>query len=55
MPWSISRIKISVLMDISVLGFYGYIGGYFYMNFGKTKIIQNLNKYLNFFKKKISK
>ena len=26
------RLEISVSMDIPVLGFYGYIGGYFYMS-----------------------
>ena len=34
----LSRIKISVNIDISVIGFHGYIeniGGYFYKNFGK--------------------
>ena len=28
------------------ISFNGYINRYFYMNIGKTKIIQNLNKYL---------
>ena len=38
---SCARMKISVSMDISVLGFYGYIryiGGYFYMNIDISKI-----------------
>ena len=37
-------IKISINTDISVIGFYGYIlniGGYFYKNIGKLKIILN--------------
>ena len=40
-------INISVNMDITVLGFYGYIrniGGYFYINIGKEK------KYKKYFK-----
>ena len=35
------------------ISFNGYIGRYFYMNIGKTKIIQNLNKYLISLKKNI--
>ena len=31
-------MKISVSTDISVLGFYGYIGGYFYMNIDISEI-----------------
>ena len=38
-------IKISVSMDISVLGFYGYIGDIsvdiFFFNIDKSEIIQN--------------
>ena len=39
-----SRFEISVNMDISILGFYGFIeniDGYFDKNINKTKIIQN--------------
>ena len=39
-------IKISVFTDISVIGFYGYIGyigGYFYINIDKIKINKNKN------------
>ena len=43
---------MSVSTNISVFGFlHKYIGRYFYINIGKTKIIQTLKKYLNFFKK----
>ena len=41
--------EISVNMNISVLGFYGYIGNigkYFDKNISKVKIIQNSWKYL---------
>ena len=31
-------IKISVNTNISVIGFYGNIGGYFYKNIGSIKI-----------------
>ena len=33
-------------MNISVLGFFGYIGKYFDKNISKVKIIQNSWKYL---------
>ena len=41
-------------MDILIIELYkyiGYIDKHFYINIDKTKIIQNLNKYLNLFKK----
>ena len=38
-------MKISVITDISVLWFYGYIDGYFGKNFNKPKIQQNSWKY----------
>ena len=44
-----ARNKISVITDISVLGFYGYIGnigGYFDKNIGKTKINKNTLKFI---------
>ena len=47
--WVSSRNKISVITDISVLGFYGYIGnisGYFDKNIGKTKINKNTLKFM---------
>ena len=43
------RNKISVITDISVLGFYGYIGnigGYFDKNIGKAKIKKNTLKFM---------
>ena len=42
-------MKISVNMDISILGFYGYIeniGGYFDKNIDGVEIIQNSGKCL---------
>ena len=33
------RMKISVSTNISVLGFYGYIGEYFYMNIDISEMI----------------
>ena len=50
-----ARNKILIITDISVLGFYGYIGniyGYFDKNIGKAKI--NKNTLLNY-KKDINK
>ena len=47
------RLKISVSMDILVLGFYGYIGyigGYFYMNIDITKIKKYFKIHRNTFK-----
>ena len=38
------RIKISVSADISVIEFYGYIGGYFYMNIDISEINKNTFK-----------
>ena len=43
------RNKISVITDISILGFYGYIeniGGYFDKNIGKAKINKNTLKFM---------
>ena len=36
-------MKISVLMDISVFGFYGYISEYFYINIGDEKLFKIKN------------
>ena len=59
-PYSRAWFEISVNMDISVLGSYGYIGnigGYFDKNIDEAKIIQNSWKYLEKIQKnyKISK
>ena len=40
------RIKISDLTDISVLGFYGYISEYFYINIDNVEIKKNTLKFL---------
>ena len=50
MLWA--KMKISVITDISVLGFYGYIGNinrYFDKNIGKTKINKNALKFIEIF------
>ena len=50
------RLKISVSIDISVLGFYGYIGyigGYFYMNIDILKINKNTLKFMEIFCKSV--
>ena len=39
-----SKVKISVSMDISLLGLYGYISEYFYMNIDISKINKNALK-----------
>ena len=39
-------LKISVSTDISVLGFYGYIDEYFYMNINILKINKNTLKFM---------
>ena len=39
-------LKISVSTDISVLGFYGYIGEYFYMNIDISEINKNILKFM---------
>ena len=42
-------IKISVNLDISLLGFYRYIeniSGYFYINISKEKNIKNILKFI---------
>ena len=39
-------LKISVSTDISILGFYGYIDGYFYMNIDILKINKNTLKFM---------
>ena len=44
------RLEISVLMDISVLAFYGYIGyidGYLFLNIDISKINKNTLKFIN--------
>ena len=44
-----ARNKIPIITDISVLGFYGYIGnigGYFDKNIGKAKINKNHLKFM---------
>ena len=33
-------------IDVSVLGFYGYINGYFYMNIDISKINKNILKFM---------
>ena len=43
------RLKISVLTNISVLGFYGYFGyidGYFYMDIDISEINKNTLKFM---------
>ena len=40
------RNKISVITDISVLGFYGNIGGYFDKNIGNAKFNKNTLKFM---------
>ena len=55
------RLEISVLMDISVLAFYGYIGyirdiyigGYFFMNIDISKINKNTLKFINILSKTV--
>ena len=56
------RNKISVITDISVLGFYGYIGNidkYFDKNISKSKINKNTLKFMEIlflnYKKDINK
>ena len=39
-------MEISVSMNISVLGFYRYIGGYFYMNIDISEINKNTLKFM---------
>ena len=44
------RLEISVLMDVSVLAFYGYIGyigGYLFLNIDISKINKNTLKFIN--------
>ena len=51
-----SRLKISVSTDISILGFYGYIGyigGYFYMNIDISEINKNTLKFMEILYKSI--
>ena len=51
-----TRLEISVLMDISVLAFYGYIGyigGYFFMNIDISKINKNTLKFIKIFSKSV--
>ena len=40
------RFKILASTDILVLGFYRYIGGYFYMNIDISKINKNTLKFI---------
>ena len=47
------RLEISVLMDISVLAFYGYVGGYFFMNIDISKINKNTLKFINILSKNL--
>ena len=54
------RLKISVLMDISVLAFYGYIGyigdisvDIFFMNIDISKINKNTLKFIKIFSKSV--
>ena len=47
------KLKISVSTDISVLEFYGYINGYFYMNIDISKINKNTLKFMKIFYKNI--
>ena len=47
--WWEPRIKISVIIDISVLGFYGFIGNigeYFDKNIGRVEINKNTLKFM---------
>ena len=49
-------MKIPVSTDISVLGFYeyiGYIGGYFYMNIDISEINKNTLKFMEILSKSI--
>ena len=52
-PLLYPRMEISVSMDISVLGFYGYIGGYFYMNIDISKINKNTLKFMEILSKSL--
>ena len=47
------RLEISVSMDISVLAFYGYIGGYFFMNIDILKINKNTLKFIEILSKSV--
>ena len=40
------RDKKSIIMNISILEFYGYIDGYFDKNIGKVKINKNTLKFI---------
>ena len=46
-------MEISVLMDISVLGFYRYIGGYFHMNIDISEINKNTLKFMEILSKSV--
>ena len=46
-------MEISVSMDISVLEFYGYIGGYFYMNIDISEINKNTLKFMEILSKSV--
>ena len=52
----VPRMEISVSTDISVLGFYkyiGYIGGYFYMNIDILEINKNTWKFIEILSKSV--
>ena len=40
-------------MDISILGFYGYFGGYFYMNIDISEINKNTLKFMKILSKSV--
>ena len=46
-------MEISVLTNISVLRFYGYIGGYFYMNIDISEINKNILKFMKILSKSV--
>ena len=46
-------MKISISMDISVLGFYGYIGGYFNLNIDILEINKNNLKFMEILSKSV--
>ena len=46
-------MEISVSMNISVFGFYGYIGGYFYINIDISEINKNILKFMEILSKSV--
>ena len=52
-PMVQARMEISVSTDISVLGFYKYIGGYFYMNIDISEINKNTLKFMEILSKSV--